>query len=345
MRAVWVVLVLILVGALGVASCRKPAAPAPAPAAQAWPAPMKVVVSIPPLKGLVAPLLPPGSTVTVLIPPGVSEHGFEIPPAQVREAINADLLVWVGGMEPAVDTLSKANPRPGRLEVRLADALGIAVHEHDHDEHGEAEKGGHEAHADHHDEHEHGAEGEAGDPHIWLDPQNAALIVKAVEAKVIAARPSDPVAEGGAGGSGHPAHWKSVGVQAELDTLDQAFRSGLEPAKARTIVVAHDAYARLAKRYALTTVAISGLTATEPTPGDLQKAKEAVRANGLKAVFTEPQISDRAAKSIAEATGVKVLSLDPLGDGDYFKMMYANLEALKQALGVGGEPTRESGPK
>lgn len=322
---VWVALVVLLGGVCGLVSCGKRTPPGGV-ASKTWPSPMKAVVSIPPLKGLVEPLLPPGSTVTVLIKTGASEHGFEPTAGQVGEVINADLLVWIGGMEPAVDSLSKANPRPGRTDVRLADALGIEVHEHHHEDHGAG-------HADQHDEDEHGGE---GDPHIWLDVQNAALIVRAVEAKVVAARPSDTA-------GGHPAHWKSVGVQTELETLDREYRIGLEPAKTRTIVVGHDAYSRLAKRYNLTTVAISGLTASEPTAGDLQRAKEAVRANGLKAVFSEPQLNPAAAKSIADETGVEVLTLDPLGDGDYFKMMRANLAAIRKALGVDQPPKEPPG--
>jgi zinc transport system substrate-binding protein len=277
---------------------------------------MKVVVSIPPLKGLVEPLLPPGSSVTVLIPPGVSEHGYELPPAQIKEAINADMLVWIGGMEPQIDALSKGNQRASRVDIRLADALGIDVHD-DHD-HG---KGG---------AHEHHVHGGECDPHVWLDPQTARLIVQRVAAKVAAVR---PVPAGAAATDG--AAVAAEAMLARLDAIDKEYREGLAPAKARTIVVGHDAYGWLAKRYNLKTVAISGLTANEPTPGDLQKAKEAVRANGLKAVLKEPQLNPAAAKSIADATGVEVLTLDPLGDGDYFLMMRENLAAIRAALGVG----------
>jgi zinc transport system substrate-binding protein len=285
-----------------------------------WSKPLDVVVSIPPLKGLVEPLLPPGSTVTVLIRPGSSEHGYEIPPADLMKGINAGMLVWIGGMEPAVDALSRENARPGRTDVRLADALGIEVEEdHDHD-HGSGAGADHMEH-----EHTHGGE---NDPHVWLDPQQAVLIVRAVGAKVAAVRPVVP------GGKATGAPGAVEEMVAKLNALDQEYREGLVGARTRTIVVGHDAYGWLVKRYDLKTVAISGLTAGEPTLGDLQKAKEAVRANGLKAVFSEPQLSPSAAKSIADETGVEVKVLDPLGDGDYFKMMRANLEAIKSALGV-----------
>jgi zinc transport system substrate-binding protein len=288
---------------------------------------MKVVVSIAPLKGLIEPLLPPGSTVTVLIPPNTSEHGYELPPAQQQEAIKADLLVWIG-MEEKIDAVSKENQRATRVDVRLADALGIEVHDDDHDhDHGKGEAEGGKPGGGAH-EHEHGGE---GDPHVWLDPQQAKLIVRAVAKKVAAARP----AAGGEGGAGPDEVTAAVDAMCtRLDGLDKEYRDGLAGATTRTIVVGHDAFGWLARRYDLKTVAISGLTAAEPTPGDLQRAREAVKTNGLKAVFKEPQLDPAAAKSIAEATGAQVLTLDPLGDGDYFLMMRTNLKAIRTALGL-----------
>lgn len=302
---------LFLITVLGVclAACqRKP--PTPPTPSIAWPAPLRVVVSIPPLKGLIEPLLPPGSTVTVLIPAGTSEHGYEIPPGTISAAINADLLVWIGGMEPQVDTLSKANQRSTRSDLRLADALKIEVHPHEHD----------------HDGHDHDHDDGAGDPHFWLDPVMASQIAQtaAVRIKQLRTSASTP----------HPVDAAATALESQLLGLDADFRRGLADSKSRTIVVSHDAYGWLAKRYNLKTVAISGLNANEPAPSDVQKARETIKSNGLTAVFSEPQLSPAAAQSIAQATGVTVLTLDPLGDGDYFKFMRTNLAALRKGLGV-----------
>ncbi|MBC7834802.1 MAG: zinc ABC transporter substrate-binding protein, partial [Phycisphaerales bacterium] len=131
--------------------------------------PIRVVVSIPPLEGLVEPLLaacpqpapeanaaPKG--VTVLIPPGASEHGYEIPPAKLAELARADLVLIVGlGLEPQIEKFLASAPssRSDRRVVRFADEAGIAALDDDHE------------HADGDDhQHDHGA----ADPHLWLDP-------------------------------------------------------------------------------------------------------------------------------------------------------------------------------
>lgn len=293
----------------GVATVRTSDAPATLPAV----APVRAVVSIPPLRGLIEPLLPPGSTVEVLIPPGVSEHGYEIPPSRLAMVVQADLVVTVGlGLEPQVDKFLASAPRGERREVVFAKAMNIKA------------DGTHAGHNH--------AEGEAcdhpqGDPHIWLDPQAAIVLVNEVSRQLIAARPLEGVAL-----KDHPARIAARAQIQRLEQLDATYKATLAGAKGRSIVVAHDAYSWLAARYQLTTVAIKGLTAQEPKPADLARAIAVVREQKITTVFIEPQISARASQRVAEATGARVAILDPLGSGDYFRMMTDNLAALRAAL-------------
>ena len=69
------------------------------------------------------------------------------------------------------------------------------------------------------------------------------------------------------------------------------------------------------------------------TPQAVAATVDAIKKEGVKVVFVEPQYDRTAAQRIAEAAGVRVAVLDPLGDGDWFKMMRGNLEALVKALG------------
>jgi zinc transport system substrate-binding protein len=286
------------------------------------------VVSIPPLKGLVEPLLPPGSTVDVLIPPGVSEHGYEIPPSGIARLARAGLVVYVGlGLEPAVERFLREHPSPARRMVRFAEAAGVDGGEAcDHD-HGDGDAGGAHDHV-----HRHGA-----DPHLWLDPLMALRLVDAVAESLHGGPLPTPGPGAGAGGADGGAADRlrerrdrlKERIEAEVHA---AYQDALGRAPRRTIIVAHDAYGWLAKRYGLEVVAISGLNATEPTPAAVAEAARAVRERGVRAVFVEPQMSQSAARRIAEATGARVLTLDPLGRGDWFALMQANLDALKAAL-------------
>lgn len=284
--------------------------------------PIRAIVSIPPLKGLVEPLLPEGSAIDVLIPPGVSEHGYEIPPSKMASLAKADLVVCVGlGLEPQVEKFLKSSPAGGRQVVWFASAAGISgADNHDH---------GHAHDHDHGHDHDHD-HAHAVDPHLWLDPVFANELVSKVAVAIGTLRGTAAVSA-----SSPPGAPGSAAVErhrAAIERIDAAYREELGRASRRTILVAHDAYGWLAKRYNLEVVAISGLAAAEPTPAAMAEATRVAREKGLKIIFVEPQLGDGAGKRIAEATGLRVRTLDPLGDGDWFKMMRQNLEALKAAL-------------
>lgn len=300
---------------------------------------IKAIVSIAPLKGIVEAILPAGSTVETLIPPGVSEHGYEIPPTKLAALNRADLVVIVGmGLEPQVEKFLKANARASRQVVEFAETVGIDDHDehegHDHDGHDHADHKHEDAKKDAKDDkkddhancdHGHGAH----DPHLWLAPQ---LVIQLVPAIVESAKKS--LGSGpGAAAAGAEVDRKAAALIQRLSMLDQTYETSIKNAKRKKVVVAHDAYGHLAKRYGFETIAIAGLAAGEPSPGSIAQAIKAVKDEGLPCVFIEPQLSPQAAKLIAEKTGVKTMTLDPLGDGDYFKVMNANLDALLFALG------------
>jgi zinc transport system substrate-binding protein len=302
--------------------------------------PLKVVVSIAPLRGLIEPLLPPGSTIDLLIPPGVSEHGYEIPPAKLAALSRADLVVLVGmGMEGPAEDFAKAAQKPGDnravivWEQLLKDRKVNLV---PNPKPGEAEK----ASDKHNHKHNH-AEGEScsacaaagyrGDPHVWLDPIEAGYLVIEAGHKIKALRPVDVTA------ATHPV---SELVRFQLLRLASLHRDvegrfvDKDAVSSKPIVVGHDAFGWMAKRYNLQFIPVSGLNASEPKPADLRRAMQTVKQHKLAVIFTEPQISPKAMQRIAEVTGAKVDTLDPLGSGDYFSMMSDNAEKISKSLDV-----------
>jgi zinc transport system substrate-binding protein len=277
--------------------------------------PLRVVVSIAPLRGLIQPLLPGGSTVDMLIPPGVSEHGYEIPPAKLTAITRADLVITIGlGLEPQIDKFLKNNPSDSRMAVTMADLVDVQADPNDH-----------AAHA-------HGPNGEclhgAVDPHLWLDPGMVKKFVEKLAPELAKRFPASESAE-----TEHPVLASARQLTDRIDALDAAYRDAADNAETRTLVVGHDAYGWMSRRYSLSTIAIAGLNAQEPTNKAVQAAIAAIRQRGAKAVFVEPQLSQAAGKRIAERTKVPVLLLDPLGDGDWFRMMESNLASLEKGLG------------
>ncbi|MBX3410362.1 MAG: zinc ABC transporter substrate-binding protein [Phycisphaeraceae bacterium] len=297
----WVGFIAVLLGFLGLMGYGTNAS------AQGPDRPMRVVVSLPPLAGLVKGLTPEGTRIDVLIPPGVNEHGYEIPPSRLAAISTADVLVYVGlGLEPQVEKLVRERPSPTRRTISFAEVVGEreddAHHDHDH-EHGE-----HCAHG--------------VDPHLWLDPMLVRTLVRTLATEL---RAVDPRAA----------------TQAQVDALIQTIEEidrGYETlrlgAGSRVAVVAHDAYGRLAARYGFETIAIAGLNASEPTPSAIAAAVEAIKSRGVNVVFVEPQLSKATARRIARACSVDVRTLDPVGGSDWAATMRQNLEELRRAFGV-----------
>lgn len=298
----------LLVIASGVGSCG-PGAREPDPSA-----PLRIVVTIPPLQGLVEALAPAGASVRALMPPGRSEHGYEFTPSDIAAVGKADVVVYVGlWLEPAVDKFVRQNRSNRRRAVVLGEVLGIKTDDHAHHHHAPDEP------CDH-----------AVDVHVWLDPELVRQAVPALRRAVEEAQD--------AAGRLHQAERTRLD-QAEsslltrLSELDAEHRAALAPLRGAAIVTHHAAFSRLAERYGLKVAAVlRPIEGNDPTPAQIAAVVEAIQREKIGVIFVEPQFSPAAASRIAERTGTKIGRLDPLGSGDYFTFMRANLKELVEKL-------------
>lgn len=274
--------------------------------------PPRIVVTIAPVAGLVRELVGDNAEITTLLPAGASPHGFEMTPEDVRDLARADLIVAVGsGMEPWLERRMRSAPQLSKKAVAFTALIGIEAeactdHSHDHD----------------HGDHAH----DVVDPHVWLDPALAAEFVASLA-------PELPL------GLAERAN-SAVGPLAErINAVGRSYADRLAPFAGQSIVTHHAAFGRPAERYGLEVAEVLRPVETaEPTPGELARATEAIRDRGAQAIFIEPQFNSGAAERIAEASGVKLGRLDPLGTGDWFAMMEQNLDELVRTLGPAETP-------
>ncbi len=313
-RAVFAIVAMAMFANAARAQDDLPGKPAPAQASST----LNVVVTIPPLQGLVTPLLPEGASVRSLMPPGRSEHGYEFTPSDLAALAKADVVVLVGlGLEARVEKALKDKEVKGRQVINLGSALGLEQKgEHVHTE---------ECEHDH--AHDHGSEWV--DQHVWLDPVLVQTLVPKMRDKVAVAMKNKGATK---------EQLLALSVKADAWTTKVAevhaqYESRLAPVKGRSFVTHHNAFSRVADRYGIKVAAsIRQLEASEPTPADIAAAVKAIREGGAKAVFVEPQINQSAPRRIAAAAKVKVGVLDPLGDGDWLALMQKNLDALVSGL-------------
>lgn len=258
-----------------------------------------------------------------LTKPGVEPHDLEITPKQTGQLGEADVVVYLKSLQPAVD---KAVAQSGvKNVVDAATLTELEVHGAGHDH------GAEEAHAEGegHD-HSHGEGGK--DPHVWLDPVKYAEIAKGVGAALEKADPD------------HAADYKknTDELVGKLTALDTEFKDGLKNTASRTFITTHSAFGYLAERYGLDQEGISGVDPeSEPSPARMKDLQAVAKKDNVTTVFFETLASDKTAKTLATDTGLTTDVLDPLEGitgtsqgADYFEVMRSNLKNLQKALGA-----------
>lgn len=261
-------------------------------------------------------------TVTNLARPGAEPHDLELNPRQVGQIIDAKLIIFLDGFQPAVDAAIEQNGGDRAFDVAAVEPLLDATaggHDHDHgDEH--ADEG------EHADEVSDGAK----DPHVWLDPTRLATIGDKLAERLGAV---DPERAG-------DYTQRAATLRTELEQLDTEFTEGLKTCQRREIVVSHTAFGYLTQRYQLEQIGITGLTPEdEPSPQRLAAVTEEAREHGATTIFFETLVSPKVAETIAREVGAQTAVLDPLeglstenSEEDYLSVMRTNLETLRTAL-------------
>lgn len=266
-------------------------------------------------------------SVDTLTKPGVEPHDLELSPRQTAQLGEADFILYLKGIQPAVDDAIGQSGVKNTVDAAKLTKLekhGTEVG-HDHGHEGEE-------HADEHAE-EHEGEGEAGaDPHIWLDPVKYAEVAEGVGKALEKADPD------------HAAAYKknTKALVKKVDGLNTKFADGLKKTDTKTFITTHSAFGYLAERYGLDQEGISGIDPeSDPSPARIKDLQDIAKEDKVSTVFFETLASDKTAKTLANDAGLKTDVLDPLegitdkskGD-DYIGVMESNLAALQKALGA-----------
>ncbi|WP_093785502.1 metal ABC transporter substrate-binding protein [Actinacidiphila guanduensis] len=259
--------------------------------------------------------------VSDLTRPGTEPHDLELAPRRIAALTHSDVIVYLRGMQPAVDdAVAQSGVR------RTVDAAALVPLE----DHGTEVDGRDRTTGDN------GSGGRpetaGADPHIWLDPVRYAAVAAGVGRALEAADPA------------HAAYYAAgtARLTARLHALDAEFAAGLRGRTTDTFLTTHAAFGYLAERYGLVEEAINGIDAeSEPSAARMRALQDLARREHVTTVFFETLVSDRTARTFAGDLHLRTDVLDPI-EGitaasrgtDYFEVQHANLRALQKALGV-----------
>ena len=281
---------------------------------------LKIISTVFPPYDLARQIAGDNAEISILLPPGSEIHNYE-PSAKDMIAIrNCDIFLYIGGEnEQWAEKLINSNDTENVTAVKLIDyvpTLSEDEDEHDHDH-------------DHDHDHEHET-----DEHIWTSPKNAQLMLSAVYDAICKVDPS-----------GKQTYTKNKDAYAkQLSDLDNAYRSAVDNAKNKTIVLADKfPFRYLAHEYGLEFSAAFAACSDESEPGvsTMIKLTKTIKENNIPAVYYLEFSSTKIADTLCDETGATKLMLhschnvskqDIENNISYVDLMKQNLENLKLTL-------------
>ena len=295
---------------------------------------INVVASVKPVHSLVSGVMEGAGKPDLIVQGSASPHTYSLKPSQAKQLEDADLVFWMGHelesfLEKPLEAIATSAhvveliDSSSLKKIKMREGGMFDAHAHDehegHDDHDE-----HEGHDDHHD-HGHGE----FDIHVWLDPENAKVLVNEIKLALIEKDPSNA--------SIYEANSKKINLK--LDQLIDEVSSKLESEKGKGYVVFHDAYQYFEQRFGMS--AVGSITVSpEVVPGAnrIRELKEKIVDLNATCVFSEPQFEPKLVSTVIEGTQANTGVLDPLGasikDGPelYFTLIRNMANSLQDCL-------------
>lgn len=250
--------------------------------------------------------------VTVMVPPGANVHTYEPTPSQMIALAKAELYAKVGsGIEFELAWMDKLVDQ--NKDMLVVDcSMGITLIEMSASHEHEDEEGEHEDESDHHQE--------GMDPHIWMSPRNAMMMVENICDGLVQIDPTNK------------SYYESNrdAYLEELSQLDRDIKDGLTSITNRVFMVYHPAFGYFAHEYDLTMLPIEE-EGKEPTAKGLTLLIDEAKEHDIKVIFAEPQFDPKSANVIADEIDGTVVLVDPLSK-DYIVNIRSILNEMIKAM-------------
>jgi zinc transport system substrate-binding protein len=177
------------------------------------------------------------------------------------------------------------------------------------------------------------------DPHVWLGPEHAQLMVKVIAAKLSELRPEHKTAFDD----------RTAAYTKQLQELHEYGLEKFKGKKNRRVIVTHDFLRYFAQGYQLDIAgSIQPKAGQEADAGELARLAKVCKEQDVHVIIVEPQYSKGAAESLqqhlaSQGLTVRLAEIDPLetasadedGNPDpglYLRRMRENIDNLARAL-------------
>lgn len=276
--------------------------------------PINIVVTIPVLKDLVEQVGQSHVQVKSLLSGYENEHTYSPKPTDLIAVRKAKLLFEVGlGLEVWVASLVKNAGSPSLRVVTASQGISLLHDQLDR----------------HHDAHNRKEDDLSdGNPHIWMDPENVAIMVRHITEALIEIDPT------------HADDYRNnQGTYLrQLNHLQNELSERVGLLTDRRFVAHHPAWPYMAKRFGFDIAATIQIhSGAEPSALQIQSLIDKIRKGRLKVIVSEIQLSQKIPHLLSKETKARVVVLTTLPGGlpgteTYIDMLRYNVLQLANAL-------------
>ena len=242
-----------------------------------------VLSSLRPLTLIAQEITGVAADVDTLLPTTGSHHDYPLKASDYSRLQKADVVLWVG---PELESFLK-KPIANLDAAKVITVYGLQGLNWPEDRHAGAE-------TDH---------GHERDPHIWLDPRNAALVAQVLTAKLVQID----------GAHSHQYRENLRVFSEKMQKLDEKLKLTLKPLAGIGFVVYHEGFGHFVSRYNLHQLDYVTYT-PEQKPGarHLHQLRLILAKEG-KCLFLEPYGDTQSARNLAQEFQLRTGILDSLG--------------------------------
>ena len=274
--------------------------------------PLNVVVTIPVLKDLAEQVGGHHVRVTSLLNGYENEHTYSPKPSDLIAVRKARLLFEIGiGLEVWVSSLVKNAGSPSLRVVTTSKGIALLPDRSDHDAAAQTAE-----------------EDERGNPHVWMDPENATTMMRHITEALIQIDPA------------HATEYRAnqASYLRKLDQLQGDLSDRIARLSDRRFIAHHPAWPYFARRFGFQIVGtIQPQSGSEPSALQLHSLIAKIKKDRIKVVVSEIQLSQKIPDLLAKETGARVVVLTTLPGGlpnteTYLDMLRYNVLQLANAL-------------
>lgn len=234
--------------------------------------------------------------VVTLVPPGDDPEDYAPTPQIMEQFSQAQLYFSIGVPTEKTNILPKASLNKHLQMVNLAQAASQQYPERQFSD-------------------------GSRDPHVWMSPKRAVVMVQTISDRLSAI---DPV---------HKATYQKNAAQyiKKLKALDQNIQQKLKNLKQRTFIVYHPAFGYFAEEFGLHMISLE-VEGKDATPQHLQQVIDDAKKQNIKVIFYQAEISSKQAQEFANELNGKAIQVSPLAP-DYINNLKTVANTFAQGMG------------